>query len=102
MKTVFTVAPGKQTVIALEDGNLITGTVQDCTAIREDAVARHNEGLHGSSEMKHAARLPDYAIEAYCNVNGITFSEFMQNREHIRRMCNDPALRDFRIWPGRL
>lgn len=102
MRTVLNVAPGKQTVIALEDGALITGTLQDCTAIREDAMARHNAGLHGSADIKHAARLPDWAVERYCHLHGITFAEFMGNREHVRRMCNDPTLRDFRIWPGKV
>jgi hypothetical protein len=102
MKTVINQGGGVYSVIALEDGNLITGTVQDCTPIAEDAKARHREGLHGTKEMKHAARLPAEAVEAYCNINGITFSEFMQNPVHTRLMCNDPALKDFRIWPGRV
>jgi hypothetical protein len=102
MKTVIDLAPGKQGVFAIEDGNLITGTVQDCMPIREFAQAKHKAGDFGSSDFKHAAKLPDYAIEAYCNVNGITFQEFMQNPAHIKAMCNDPDLRDFRIWPGRV
>ena len=94
------VTDGVQTHIALEDGNLITGTVQDCTPILEDAKARHNAGFHGTSELKHAARIPSVVIETYCNVAGIDFSEFMQNPAHIKRVLNDPALKDFRIWPG--
>lgn len=94
--------PGVQTYSAIEDGNLITGIVQDCAPIREYAMARHNAGLHGSSDMKQAASLPFEAVEKYLIVNGITFDEFMSNPAHIRAMCNDPDLRDFRIWPGRL
>lgn len=102
MKTVIEQGGGVQTVVALEDGNLITGTVQDCTPIREYAQALHKEGAHGSSDFKHAAKLPTQAVEAYCNVNGIDLAEFMRNPFHIKAMCNDPALKDFRIWPGRL
>lgn len=95
-------AGGVSTHIGMQDGALITGTVQDCTPILEDVKARHNQGFHGSSEMKHAARIPDVVIEKYCNVNGIEFSEFMQNPVHIKRICNDPALSALRIWPGKL
>lgn len=102
MKTVVQTEPGVQAVVALEDGNLITGTVQDCDPIVEYAQALHNEGHHGSSDFKHAAKLPRVAVETYCNVNHITFAEFMQDPKHIKVMCNDPDLRKFRIWPGRV
>lgn len=94
------VLPGVVTEIALEDGNLITGTIQDCDPILEDAKARHKAEMFGTSEMKHAARLPLVAVETYCNVNGITFDEWMANPAHIKRMLSDPALSDFRIWKG--
>lgn len=99
---VISSVDGVQTRVATEDGKLITGTVQDCTAILEDAKARHNAGFQGTSEMKHAARIPNVLIETYCNVNGIEFSECMQNPVHFRRILNDPALADLRIWKGRV
>ena len=91
---------GVETHMALQDGALVTGTVQDCTPILEDAKARHNVGFHGTSELKHAARLPVVVIEQYCNTQGVEFSEFMQNPVHMKRVLNDPALKSFRIWPG--
>jgi len=91
---------GIETVSTLQDGDLITGTIQDCDPILEDAKARHNEGLHGTSDMKHAARLPHLAVETYCNANGITLAEWMANPVHIKRMLSDPALSGFRIWAG--
>lgn len=101
MKVVANV-DGVETRMGLQDGALITGTVQDCTPILEDAKARHNVGFHGTSELKHAARIPNVVIERYCNVSGIEFSEFMQNPVHMKRVLNDPALADFRIWKGRV
>jgi hypothetical protein len=62
----------------------------------------HNEGLHGSSDMKLAASLPMVLVERYCNDNGITFHEFCQGQDHIRRMLNDPSLKAFRVWPGKV
>lgn len=102
MKTVIQDQSGVQTVVSLEDGNLVTGTVQDCTPILERTQALHREGYHGSSELKHAASLPMVLVEKYCNDHGLTFAEFMAGKEHIRSMLNDPSLSYFRIWPGRV
>lgn len=90
------------TQVLLQDGALIVNRYQDCTPIAEFCKAAHKEGLHGSSEFRHAAKIPDVMVEKYCNDNNITFAEFMQNKEHIRRVLNDPAMAHFRIWPGRV
>ena len=91
---------GLETHVILQGDDLVTGTVQDCTPILEDAKARHNAGLTGTSEMRHAARFPVEAVEAYCNTNGITFEEWTSNPVHLKRMLSDPALSGFRIWSG--
>lgn len=89
-----------QTVVAVEDGNLVTGTVQDCTPLVEHTKRLHREGHHGSSEMKLAAKFPVVLVEKYCNINGITFQEFLGNPHHCRVMLTDPSLKDFRVWGG--
>lgn len=99
--TVSKTVDGVEMYIAAEDGQLITGTRQDCTPILEDAKARHAAGAIGSSEMRHAARLPMAIIEQYCNTNGITFREWMTDPAHLRRMLTDPDLSGFRIWDGK-
>lgn len=91
-----------RTVIDVEDGKLITGSVQDCTPFLENATKRRNEGLHGSNEMRHAASFPPVIVEKYCNDSGIQFSEFMQNPVHIKRLLGDPALSGFRVWAGKV
>ena len=94
---------GVQTLAELQsDGTLITGTQQDCTPIYEDAKARQNAGFTGSSEFKHAARLPLAIIEVYCNRNGITLEQWGQDPVHIKRMLSDPDLSGFRVWKGRV
>ena len=102
MRTVIDQGHGIKTVIALEDGALHTGTVQDCTSIAEYAKARHNEGHIGSGDMRLAASVPMVMIEKYCNDNGIEYREFAGSQEHIKRLLSDPALEHFRIWKGRL
>ena len=56
-------------------GTITYESRQDATPIVENVKAMHNAGLHGSSEMKLAARIPRIMIEKYCNDNGITFQE---------------------------
>ena len=84
------------------DGSVTFERVQDCVPILERAKAMHNEGLHGSSDMKLAASIPNVIIERYCNDNNILYSEFCTDKAHMRRLLNDPALAHFRIWKGRL
>lgn len=102
MRSVIRGSNGVDTVIALEDGALITGTVQDCTPIAERAKAMHNAGLHGSSDMRLAASVPMVMIEKYCNDNGITYADFSRGQEHKKRLLGDPALAHFRIWKGKI
>lgn len=91
-----------QTRIHVKDGDVTFERVQDCTAIAEETIRRHNAGLHGSSEMRHAASFPMVVIERYMNENNIDLSEFMGNKAHVKRMLADPALSAFRIWKGQV
>jgi hypothetical protein len=86
--------------MAHEDGKIVTGTIQDCTPILEDAQNRQRTGQIGTSEMRHVARLPVSVIELYCNTHGITFAEWLKDPTHVRRMTSDPDLKGFRIWEG--
>jgi hypothetical protein len=103
MKTVRNNADGTQTVVALEEGALVTGTVQDCTAIAERAQALHNSGYQGpSGDMKLAASVPFVFVEKYLNDNRITMQDLMRDKAHQRRFLGDPALAHFRVWKGRV
>lgn len=90
------------TKIHLHDGAMTVERTQDCTAIAEDAKARHNEGRHGSKEMRHVASIPFVMIEKYLNESGISMHEFSASPVHKVRLLNDPALAHFRIWGGKL
>ena len=90
------------TLLKDEAGSLVVNRVQDVEPVLEFAKESHNAGFHGSSEMKHAAEIPLVLIEAYMNRYGLTFHEWQQSPDHIRAMLNDPALKAFRIWPGRV
>lgn len=90
------------TTFKTEDSRLYVGRSQDCTTIAEYAKALHNEGHHGSSEMRHAAKLPLVIVEKYCNERGITFEEFMADDKHLKYVVEHPDNRMFRIWGGRI
>jgi hypothetical protein len=62
----------------------------------------HNEGRHGSSDMRLAASVPVVLVEDYLNRHGISLGELGQSQEHQKRLLNDPALAHFRIWKGRV
>ena len=100
MRTDIQSAPGVVTTVALEDGALHTGTTQDCTPYLERAKAMHNEGRHGTKDMKLAASVPMVLVEKYLNTNGILMSDFVRSPEHQKRFLGDPAISHFRIWKG--
>lgn len=89
-----------ETRIFSQDDRLVIGRSQDCTPILEDAKRRHNDGAHGTSDVKHAARLPNVIVEKYCNEQGISFQEFMADPVHIKRLVQHPDNSMFRIWKG--
>lgn len=89
-----------QTSIQVQDGRMTVASVQDCTAIAESCKRQQIEGIQGTSEMKFAGRIPNVFVEKYITDHAITFAEFIGNREHIKRVLNDPAMAHFRVWQG--
>ena len=103
MKTYVQNGDGTETFVAMEDGKLITGTGSYVAhAIADNAKRLHNEGYHGSSDMKHAARVDPVMIEAYLNRMGITYHEFACSQSHMKAFLMQPEISAFRIWPGKL
>ena len=90
------------TDITVKDGQMTIHRTQDCDPIAERMKHLHNTGQFGSSDMKFAGTIPDVMIEKYCNLQNITYSEFIQNKEHVRRIMADPAMDHFRVWKGKL
>lgn len=90
------------TTFVNQDGRLFVGRSQDCTAIAEDCKRRHNAGEFGTKELKHAARIPNVMVEAYCNATGVSFEDFITDPVHIKRVVEAPENADFRIWKGAL
>ncbi|KPF66116.1 hypothetical protein IP84_17025 [beta proteobacterium AAP99] len=85
-----------------QDDKLVLSREQYVKDIVDYAKARHNEGFHGTSDFKLMAVVPNVVIEHYCNVNQITLHEFINNKEHIKRLVNSPEFSDLRVAPGRM
>jgi len=86
----------------LDGRNLIERRSQDVEPVLEQAKQLRSNGQVGSSEMRHAARLPLIEIEKYLALTGITMHEFMTDPVHVKAMLNNPDLSQFRIWTGRI
>lgn len=84
------------------EGKMHINRVQDVEPILNLAHDLRTVGRVGSGEFRHAASIPMVLVEAYCNDRGMQFSEFMADTKHINSMVNDPALRAFRVWEGRV
>jgi hypothetical protein len=91
-----------KTTYAESDDALIVHREQNVGAIVDYAKARHNEGHHGFSDFQLKMVLPAVVVEHYCNFHQISFKEFMNNPEHVKRMNNSPEFSDLRVAPGRM
>ncbi len=90
------------TGLRMDGDDLIERRSQDVAPILDHVTRLRNAREFGSSEMKHAAKIPKAVIENYIARTGITFHEFMVDEKHIKAMLNDPDLSGFRIWKGRV
>lgn len=90
-----------RTDIQTDGDKFIIANTEDVTGVLEATQRRSNEGIHGSSEMRHAASFPKSIVETYLNTTGIDLNEFMTNPAHVSRMLADPNLSKFRVWKGR-
>lgn len=89
-----------QTKFHAHGDDIIIAQSQDCTPIAEWAKEQSAVGNIGSSDMRHAARIPNVIIEKYMNENKVSFHEVLNNPAHMRRIVNHPDNAAFRIWQG--
>lgn len=83
-----------------DDGLIVVKSMQDVQPILQTVKEKVEVGDVGSKDMKHAATIPMVIIENYMNRVGLTFQEFLRDKEHIKCLLNDKSLEGFRIWKG--
>jgi hypothetical protein len=78
--------------------------VQECDPIvaEVEVLKDISDGRGQSSIGYHVGRIPGAIIEGYIQLVGITFHEFCVDPVHIKRICNDPQYRQFRIFEGKI
>jgi hypothetical protein len=86
--------------LSVQDDLMVVKTMQDVQPILQSVKDKVEVGDVGSKDMKHAATIPMVVIEAYMNRVGLTFQEFLRDKEHIKSMLNDKSLEGFRVWKG--
>ena len=86
--------------LSVQDDLMVVKTMQDVQPILQSVKDKVEIGDVGSKDMKHAATIPMVVIEAYMNRVGLTFQEFLRDKEHIKSMLNDKSLEGFRVWKG--
>jgi hypothetical protein len=86
--------------LSVQDDLMVVKTMQDVQPILQSVKDKVEVGDVGSKDMKHAATIPMVVIEAYMNRVGLTFQEFLRDKEHIKSMLNDKSLDGFRVWKG--
>jgi hypothetical protein len=89
-----------QTSLSVHDDLMVVKSMQDVEPILMACKEKVEVGDVGTKDMKHAATIPMVIIEAYMNRVGLTFQEFLRDKEHIKSMLNDKSLEGFRIWKG--
>jgi len=87
-------------IIPQNDGGVVIEHTQDVEPVLEYAKerARSGAGYSDSGEMLELAHFPEAIVMTYCEAKGISFAEFMHDRQHVKNLLADPALRDFQVW----
>jgi len=86
--------------LSVQDDLMVVKSMQDVQPILQSVKDKVEVGDVGTKDMKHAATIPMVVIEAYMNRVGLTFQEFLRDKEHIKAMLNDKSLEGFRVWKG--
>lgn len=91
-----------QSKMHLDEDKIIVSSIQDAQPTLDFCSDKRSSGGGSGAELKHAARIPMVVIENYMNRMGISWADFLRNKEHARNLLNDTDLKHFRIWPGRV
>ena len=89
----------KTSMKAIDEGVLIERT-QDVEPIIDDVRERQSAGIVGSTEMRHACRVPTVLVEAACNEQGVDMSDRDAVREIIFKKVTSGEWAKFQVHQG--
>jgi hypothetical protein len=92
----------KTVSVQTDDGKVYHQEAQDVEPVLLHAKYLRDSGQVGSSEMRHAAKIPWVVSENWRKKRGLTFEEFMGNPAHAAAFLNSEDAAPYRIWTGRI
>ena len=88
------------TTAKFEDGKVIISRSQDVAPNIEDVKALRDQGLVGSSDMRHVARIPSIVLEAECERLGVRLDDRDAVREVIFNKIQSGDWAKFSVHSG--
>jgi hypothetical protein len=82
------------------DGNLVVQRGQDCEGVLESAKHRRLNGLTGTRDEAHVARIPKILLEKWSNDEGVRMDDPAFD-DVLARKLNDSEYAHLRVWEGR-
>lgn len=82
--------------------DLTSETLDNLRVVSDHCQRLRSSGLTGDKDMRVLAHVPGFMIEKWCNDHGITFAAFMRDNEIQTKMLNDPDMKAFRVYEGRV
>ncbi len=86
-------------LLAIDEGVLIQRT-QDTQPILEDVKARRDQGLVGSKDMRHVARIPTVLVEQAAEEAGVSLEDRPAVRELIYNKITSGEWAKFMVHEG--
>lgn len=94
----------KQSLDVLDDEHLVIKTYADLDEM--DAVtrecARIREQTRSTGDVTRVASVPQELVIRFCDLKGITYSQFMSGNAYDKEFLNSEEVKAFRTWQGRL
>ncbi|WP_332823566.1 hypothetical protein [Stutzerimonas kunmingensis] len=92
----------KTVAVVSDDGKVYHQEAQDVEPVLNHVRYLRETGQTGSSEMRHAAKIPWVVSENWRKKRGLSFHEFMANPAHAAAFLNSEDAAPYRIWPGKV
>ena len=85
------------------DRRIVVQRSQDVEPIIEHlaALRQEGDGKSKSGELYHVGDIPMAVVEGYLAEAGVTFSDFIKDDTHVKRILTNPDFAKFRVWQGR-
>lgn len=81
-------------ILTYADMDQLDAVTRECARIREETKS--------TGDVTRVASVPFEMVQKFCDLNGITYSQFMGSNAYDRQFLNSEEVKAFRTWQGRL